>query len=140
MRLRTQRRLAAEILGVGENRIWMDPTRAEEISTAIRREDVKKLIKRGVIRARPKKGVSRGRVRERGKRRRGPGSREGATEPQKLKWMRRVRALRKTLSDLRNRKEITPAQYRRLYRMVKGGFFRDRGHLLSYLKEQGMIK
>ncbi len=140
MRFRTQRRLAAEILGVGENRIWMDPTRADEISTAIRREDVKKLIKRGIIRSRPKKGVSRGRVRERGVRRRGPGSREGATESQKLKWMRRVRALRKTLSNLRDKREITPAQYRKLYKMVKGGFFRDRGHLLSYLKEQGMVK
>jgi large subunit ribosomal protein L19e len=143
MTLRVQRRLAAEVLGVGENRIWMDPARKDEISTAITKEDIRKLIKKGIIRARQKKGTSRGRVRERRGKRRGPGSREGskgAIEPRKTRWMRKVRALRKTLAELRDNGTITRSQYRKLYRMVKGGFFRDRGHLLLYLKEQGLVK
>ncbi|TDA31707.1 MAG: 50S ribosomal protein L19e, partial [Hadesarchaea archaeon] len=60
MKLSTQRRLAASLLGVGENRIWMDPSRLEEIASAITRRDVERLIKEGAIRAKPVKGISRG--------------------------------------------------------------------------------
>ena len=37
MNLTTQRRLAASILKVGENRVWIDPNEAEEVSRAITR-------------------------------------------------------------------------------------------------------
>ena len=111
MKLRTQRRLAAEILKVGENRIWMDPSRTEEISLAISKEDIRKLIKKRFIRAKPERGTSRGRFQ---KRRRGPGSREGPAEREKLKWMRKVRALRKMLKELREKRVLDSRQYRRL--------------------------
>lgn len=137
MRLRTQRRLAAEILKVGENRIWMDPSRTEEISLAISKEDIKKLIKKRFIRAKPERGTSRGRLQ---RRKRGPGSREGPSEREKLRWMRKVRALRKMLKELRDKKVLDSSQYRKLYRMVKGGYFRDRGHLTLYLKKEGVLK
>ena len=35
MNLTTQRRLAASILKVGLNRVWIDPERLEEVSLAI---------------------------------------------------------------------------------------------------------
>ena len=54
MNLTTQRRLAASILKVGENRVWIDPNEAEEVSRAITRESVKQLIDQGIIKARPK--------------------------------------------------------------------------------------
>jgi len=136
MKLTTQRRLAASILGVGENRIWMDPARAEEISSAITRRDVERLIREGVIKARPVRGISRGRKRE-GKR--GPGSRKGswgARLPEKERWMRRVRALRKRLKELRDSGKISRSEYRRLYRRVSGGYFRTKAHLEAYLKER----
>jgi LSU ribosomal protein L19E len=47
MNLTTQKRLAAEILKVGTNRVWIDPERVEEVSTAITRESIKQLIKDG---------------------------------------------------------------------------------------------
>ena len=58
MNLTTQRRLAASILKVGENRVWIDPNEAEEVSRAITRESVKQLIDQGIIKARPKTGIS----------------------------------------------------------------------------------
>ncbi len=139
MKLTTQRRLAADLLGVGENRIWMDPTQLERISSAITRRDVERLIKEGVIRAKPVKGVSRGRKREREGKKRGPGSKKGswgARLPEKERWMRRVRALRKMLRELRDSGRISRSEYRRLYRRVSGGYFRSKAHLEAYLKER----
>ena len=50
MSLRTQRRLASEIMKIGENSVWIDPTRIDDVAMAIRREDMQKLIKEGVDR------------------------------------------------------------------------------------------
>ena len=40
MNLTTQRRLAASILKVGVNRVWIDPEEIEEVSRAITRDGV----------------------------------------------------------------------------------------------------
>ena len=58
MNLTTQKRLAASILKVGLNRVWIDPERIEEVSMAITREGVKQLINDGAIKAKPQKGIS----------------------------------------------------------------------------------
>ena len=44
--------MAAKILEVGINRIWIDPTESSEVSLANSRLGVKKLIKNGIIRKR----------------------------------------------------------------------------------------
>ena len=58
MNLTTQKRLAASILKVGLNRVWIDPERIEEVSMAITRDGVKQLINDGAIKAKPEKGIS----------------------------------------------------------------------------------
>ena len=67
MRLEYQRRLAASILGIGVNRVYIspDPKEQENILDAITREGVRGLIRRHVIQKRPEQGVSRGRARHR---------------------------------------------------------------------------
>lgn len=146
MDLKTQRRLASEILGVGENRVWMDPQQLKEISGAITKDDVRRFIAKGVINAKIIVGESSARAkytREQKKkgRRRGPGKRRGALtarNPEKQAWMKRIRALRSELSALREKKKITPAQYAKLYKMAGAGIFRDRANLrlqVSKLKE-----
>lgn len=146
MNLKAQKRLAAKILGVGINRVWIDPARAVDIEAAISRGDVRRLIHDGTISARPERGVSRARARERAAkrkkgRRRGTGSRKGAArarQPKKESWIRTVRPLRARLRELRNNRTIDAKDYRRLYRMVKGGAFRSKAHLETYLKERGI--
>ena len=49
MSLKSQRRLAAEILKVGESRVWMDPDRTEEVEIAITREEIRRLIHEGFL-------------------------------------------------------------------------------------------
>ncbi|HDH07375.1 MAG TPA: 50S ribosomal protein L19e, partial [Thermoproteales archaeon] len=56
------KRLAAKVLGVGVSRIWIDPSKHNELVTVITREEVKKLIKEGVIKVKPKKRNSRYRI------------------------------------------------------------------------------
>ena len=146
MKLSTQRRLAAEVLGVGLNRVWIDPARTPDVAAAITREDVRRLIHQGAIKAKVELGVSRGRARERAMkrkkgRRRGPGSRRGAWGarlPRKRTWVKTVRPLRKMLGELKQKGSIDARQYRLLYRMVKGGTIKSKAHLTSYLKERGV--
>ncbi|MEM3712114.1 MAG: 50S ribosomal protein L19e [Thermoproteota archaeon] len=136
----TVRRLAADILKVGESRIWIDPERLEDVENAVTRADVRRLIKSGAIRKRPASTPSRGRVRIRSGRR-GPGSRKGSKSARvSVKWVEKVRAQRRLLKELRNRKIISRKMYRRLYLMVKGGMFASRRALMNYvisLKERG---
>ncbi|MET1100879.1 MAG: 50S ribosomal protein L19e [Pyrodictiaceae archaeon] len=143
--LTMQKRLAAEILGVGVSRIWIDPTRLDDVANAITREEVKKLIKEGIIAVKPKVSPSRGRWRERHEarkkgRRRGPGSRKGAasarTNPKRV-WMNRIRKMRRFLKWLRDQGVIDRRTYRKLYMWAKGGMFPTFADLKRWLREHG---
>ena len=64
MNLRSQKRIASELLGVGINRIKIDPDAIEDISKAITRDDIRFFIANKLITVEQKKGISRGRVRK----------------------------------------------------------------------------
>ncbi|MEM2214120.1 MAG: 50S ribosomal protein L19e [Candidatus Nezhaarchaeales archaeon] len=146
MNLSMVRRLAAEVLGVGESRVYIDPSRLDEVSSAVTKDDVRKLIEEGVISAKPVRGTSRARARLRHLKkrkglRRGEGSRKGSVANlEKKLWTARVRALRNYLKLLRDKKMIDAKTYRRLYKLVKGGVFQSRAHLKEYVKEQGLLR
>ena len=143
-----QKRLAAEILGVGVHRVWIDPEVEEDLSLALTREDVRKLIADRVIRKKPMIGVSRGRARilsiqKRRGQRRGHGSRKGtkgARQPTKELWIAKIRAQRRYLRGLRDNQLIAPAQYRILYAKAKGNSYRSVTHLRNTINELGIIK
>lgn len=126
-----QKRLAAEIIGVGESRIAIVAKTKEELSeveSAITREDVRRLIEKGVIVVKPAKSNSRGRLRERRlkKRTKGPGKRKGkasARSEPKGQWANRIRKMRAYLRYLRKRGVLPRKLYRKLYAMAKGGAF-----------------
>ncbi|ADC70415.1 Ribosomal protein L19e [Methanocaldococcus sp. FS406-22] len=148
MDVSVQRRMAAEILKCGIDRVWIDPTQLDRVKMAMSKDDIRVLIKEGVIKKKQKKGISSARVkklkeqRKKG-RRRGPGSRRGAAgarTPPKEKWMATIRALRKTLKQLRDTGKIDRKVYRKLYRMAKGGAFRSRSHLFLYMREHDLLK
>src|SRR5438309_2104334 len=63
MRFDYQRRLAASILKIGVNRVYIspDPQEQENILDAITRDGIRGLIRRNVIQKRNERGVSRGR-------------------------------------------------------------------------------
>jgi len=140
--LKSQRRLASQILKVGQERIWIDPDRVDDVEAAITREEIRKLVHEGVIKPLREKGVSRSRAKvlhEKKKKglRRGSGSITGASQAKiskKEAWMSRVRSLRKRLRELKDNKTISEANYRDLYIMVKSGRFESVADLERYLK------
>jgi len=142
LKLDFQKRIAADILKCGVNRVKFDAERLDEIMEAITREDIRRLIKDGVIYKEQKKGISRARVRER-KKKRGPGSRKGAKYSRisrKELWMRKVRAQRKKLRQLRDKKLITKTAYRKIYKMVKAGAFKSVASMMEYLEQNKLIR
>jgi large subunit ribosomal protein L19e len=148
MSLKSQRRLAAKILKVGESRVWIDPERASDVEIAITREEIRKLIHEGVIKSIPKKGISRARARElkekkKKGRRKGHGTREGASHAKVSKkeaWMKKVRAMRKRLKVLKEERIITENVYRMVYRKIHGGVFDSIADMERYIKAQGLWK
>lgn len=148
MNLTTQKRLAASILKVGVNKVWIDPEQIEEVSRAITREGVKQLIDQKAIKAKPQKGISSYRSKKLAEqkkkgRRKGRGSIKGAKyarTPKKQAWMTTIRALRKDLKTMRDVEEIDATTYRKLYRMAKGGAFRSKSYMKTYARDHDLIK
>jgi len=146
MNLTSQRKLAASVFDCGVNRVWIDPERADEVSMAITREEIRGLIKDKAIKALPENSQSRGRARvlaEKKKkgRRVGPGSKKGkkyAVVSKKTRWMSRIRAQRKHLVSLRERRVINVSTYRSLYRKAKGGEFRSVAELDRYINDNNL--
>jgi len=140
MKLTAQKRIAAEILKCGVSRIRIE--QSKDVEEAITREDIRALIKKGLIKKVQKKGTSRSHARvnlkqkNRG-RRRGAGSKKGKLRKRKIVWVKSVRAQRKLLEET---KDDVGKEYRVLYSRVKGGMFRSKKHLLSYMKEREMLK
>lgn len=140
--LKSQRRLAAQILKVGQNRVWINPERMDDVEGAITREEVRKLIHEKIIDTLPEKGVSRSRakvIREKKRkgRRGGPGSLTGATYAKVTKkeaWMLKIRSLRRKLRELKARKVIADETYTQYYRMAGSGRFESLAELERSLK------
>ncbi|MCS7122139.1 MAG: 50S ribosomal protein L19e [Archaeoglobaceae archaeon] len=143
MDLSVQRRLAAEILKCGKNRVWFDPSALNDIAAAATKEDIRELIGAGKIKRKPVKGTCRARIKKirlqkKKGRRRGHGSRKGkktARMPRKRLWIIRIRALRKELRRMKNSGEIDGRTYRIIYRKAKGGEFRSVSHLRAYVQQ-----
>jgi ribosomal protein L19E len=112
--LRSQKRLAASVAGVGKRKIWLDPAEQAEIGNANSRTHVKKLIKDGRVIIKPTTVHSRARTRDllaakRKGRHTGPGKRKGTSDarmPTKVLWMRRQRVLRRLLRKYREAGKI----------------------------------
>ena len=140
--LSSQRRLAAQILKVGQNRVWINPERMDDVEGAITREEVKKLIHEKIIKSLPEAGVSRSRaklIREKKRlgRRKGAGSRTGsgtAKISKKEAWMNKIRSLRKRLRELKASRIITESTYRKVYAVAGSGKFESVAELERYLK------
>lgn len=144
MELKTQRRLAAEISKVGKYRIWINPDKISDISEAITKNDIRKFINNKDIRVLPKSGVSRHRARKikeqkKKGRRRGIGKRKGSKYSivsRKRRWITKIRALRKELRKLKKDGKIKESDYRKIYRLIKGGTIKDKAYLRLIIKKE----
>jgi len=145
MTMTTVRRIASDLLKVGDSRLLFRPS--PKVAEALTRDDVRALIAQHIIEARPKRGVSRGRARIAHARRKargavGRGSKRGAAYakvPRKRVWINKVRTQRALLKQMADAGRLQKGAYRKVYNMIKGGYFRSRAHILLYLKEKELM-
>ncbi len=137
MDLSYQKRLAAEVMDVGIERVWFDPQHLNEIKEAVSREAIRELIAKGYIKKKQIKGVSRARAnyllqQKKKGRRKGQGKRKGkktARLSKKEIWMMQVRAVRRLLREFKQKGVINSKQYRKLYSQISAGRIRTKNYL-----------
>ena len=136
--------IASQLLKVGKNKIWIDPEEADSIKEAITKDDIRELMKNNTVKEVKKSRQSRGRARKikskkKAGRRKGQGSRKGtkdARNRRKARWISNVRAQRALLKELKEKQpeKVKEIGYRKLYRMIKGGYFRSKAHLDKFVR------
>lgn len=143
-----QKRLAAQALNCGINRVKFNPSKLKEIKEAITSFDIQRLINQGIIDKHQKKGISRARAKQTANQKKkgrqsGHGSRKGtaaARKNPKTEWVRSIRTQRELLKKLRDKKYVSSEDFKDLYAKAKGGFFRSTQHIKIYIEEQDMVK
>ena len=144
MDLNQIKRMAADVANVGYYRISI--VNPEECLQAMTKDDVRALIKKGAIKKKAVKPASKVRARktlaqkQKG-RKKGFGTKKGKVGGRidsKAEWMKKVRSLRKELKKLKPK--MQDEAYRKLYRMIKGSYFRDKSHLKLYMTDKKLWK
>ncbi|MBT4596664.1 MAG: 50S ribosomal protein L19e [Candidatus Diapherotrites archaeon] len=144
MELNKAKEMAAGVLKVGKNKVFISPTDATKIAEAMTKDDIRGLIADRVIKKRQDNSQSKGRARAlkakkiKG-RKKGRGKRKGTkkTRGEKKKtWIKKVRAQRRTLRELRetNPEAVADKRYSDVYRKIKGNFFKGKKYLIEYIE------
>jgi large subunit ribosomal protein L19e len=144
MELNKAKALAAQVLKVGVGKIYIDPKDAAKVKEAMTKDDIRGLIAERIIKKRQDNHQSKARskvLREKKKkgRKNGQGKRKGTQKTRiskKENWMKKVRAQRRTLKELResNPEEVKTLGYSNLYKKIKGGFFKGKKYLQEYVE------
>ena len=131
MILESQRRLAAEILGVGKNKVLMDKNNLEDIKKAITRYDIRELIKGGTIKVRIKPKAKK---KNKEKIKRSIGKTRKRIAKRKERYIHKIRKFRKYIQSLLDKKMISQDEKKKLRKMARAGEIRNMKHLQDYVQ------
>jgi large subunit ribosomal protein L19e len=135
MTIQTVRRLAADIMNVGQNKVKIKPDGLKEAEGALTRSDVKGLIEKGIV----TKDKPQGRASTRKLGRKGHGKRKGHPLSHKDVWMVKIRSQRRLLAMLVSGSILKKESKRDIYKKLKSGIFRNKKAMLVYLKENKLV-
>jgi large subunit ribosomal protein L19e len=144
MELRKAKELAATLMKVGVTKIYIDPINSKKVAEAMTKDDIRGLIADRIIKKRQTNEQSNSRAkalrtkRQKG-RKRGKGTRKGtkkARGEKKRTWVKRVRAQRRTLKELKaeNPKAVAEKGYGNIYKKIKGNYFKGKKYLKEYVE------
>ena len=131
MNLIKKKKLAAESLKVGKNRIVFNMENLAEIKEAITRQDIRGLKEEGVITIKPIKG--RKKIKRR-KTRRGPGKIKKTVNKRKQVYVKITRKLRYYIKCLKERGVVDRELYLKIRKKIRMRDFRSKASLKEYLK------
>ena len=139
------KRIASQLLKVGETKIWVNSSEKERIKEAMTKEDVRVLIKDAIVRKRTDNLHSRGRARllkaKKAKgRKRGRGKRTGtksSRQGKKEKWIKNVRAQRKMLKEMKKSGVVFKKPASKVYLMIKGGYLKGKNYMKAMVEGSG---
>ena len=148
MKFTTQKRISAQLLKVGTNKVHFDPEKLTEIKEAITKSDIRSLIRTKAISIKKHNQQSNSRTRKialqkRKGNQKGPGARKGkktARLSKKKRWMAKIRTQRTFLRSLKKNESIFTESFQDLLAKAKGGFFRSKRHIKLYLEEKKLFK
>ncbi|MBT6023292.1 50S ribosomal protein L19e [Candidatus Woesearchaeota archaeon] len=148
MNLEMQKRLSSKVAKVGLARVKINPENVDQVKEAITKADIRDLIDNKVIEILPLVRNSKARARLRAKakkkgRQSGPGSKVGtrnARTPTKRVWINRIRLQRKIIKSFKDSGRLSTGDWKTLYYRAKGGFFRNKRHLLQTLEQGKLLK
>ena len=148
MNLEMQKRLSSKVAKVGLARVKINPENADQVKEAITKADIRDLIDNKVIEILPLVRNSKARARARAKskkkgRQSGPGSKVGtknARTPTKRVWINRIRLQRKIIKSFKDSGRLSAGDWKILYYRAKGGFFRNKRHLLQTIGQGKLLK
>jgi large subunit ribosomal protein L19e len=146
--MKAKKILAAKVLKTAPEKVVFREDALTDIKKAITRSDIRGLIavgkiSRANVSLHSRAGARRNAQQKKKGRRNGRGSKKGsgyAVVTRKEEWMARIRAQRRFLQELREKKLLSPSTYRSLYQKSKGGFFRNTRHIKLYITELHLVE
>lgn len=130
MNLKKKKELAKRTFNIGEERIVFAESRLNDIKEAITKQDIRDLRADGAIIIKEIKG--RRKVKE--KRRKSIGNIRKKRKKRKENYMILTRKLRKYVSDLKDRKEISKTDSDEIRKKIRNKIFKSKSHLKEHLK------
>jgi large subunit ribosomal protein L19e len=137
--LKLQRKLASRILRCGENKIWIDPERLEDVKEAITSEDIRQLIREKSIKRIKSAGIKaragkKRRKRKKKGRKRGVGKIKKRINKRKQRYVKKVRKLRNYLKLLKKQNKINTKQANKIKNLIKAGEINTIKNIEEYIK------
>lgn len=144
MKLDKLKTISGTILKKSKHKLVIDEKKYQDnkefVDKAITKQDVRDAIAKGVVKKKTDTGQSRGRARvllkkKQLKRRRGQGKRKGTPKARQKRdlYNDKIRALRKRLRELKKEDKLNDKNYRKVYSMINGNYFRGKKHLEEYI-------
>ena len=132
--LRAKKAMAMKVLGVGKDRVWLDPERLQEIKEVVTKQDIAALIKEGIIKKKSivgdkKRAHHKRLLRKKRGRRRGQGKKRKKIINSKRDYVKKIRKLRRYIRHCRSL--LSEEDYRNTKKLIEGGQIRELKELKS---------